>query len=321
MFETIGLKKDDTLYETWYGKIEGIYFTIEETLEDSTSVYALKSDYISSGLLGSVLDFVEQSKREKQDFIQSYSITAEALCINFEKKENTYDIEFFIKELVQKLQNIEIKNTCVHCGRTNNLFFYKHIKGISVMCETCGDNLKNKITVEQNVKNHYFRGFIGSLIGALIGSVLWIVLGLIGWVASFAGYAIAFGSFYGYKKMKGKMNKKGVIINIVTIIIAFILANYLGLYFAVVKDFNWNFAEFPFLFYVLMTPVIFTTKEILMSLLKDLLIGVLFLGLGISSTIRNSFNEAKIMENMKVEKLDGEKEIQEVENEVTEDGI
>lgn len=312
MFERIGFKKDET--DVWYGIVNGIYYILQKTVVDSQPVYSLTSEYECSSLLGSVIDFVENAKREDENLIYKYSITQEKLYVNFyaQKKDidykagdsdstsefNASKIEDFIESFSGKLKALDVKNTCVHCGNQNYLYFYKYNKGISVMCENCGENLRNQITVEQNVKNNYFKGFIGSLIGAVIGSVVWVLLSYAGWVASIAGYAIAFCAFYGYKMLKGKLNKTGVIINIITIIIAFLLANYTGLYIELKKEFELSVAQ-----YIMVTPAFFSDKEMLLAMGKDLLIGAIFLALGIWSTVKKYFVEAGRKTGMKLEKL------------------
>ena len=143
-------------------------------------------------------------------------------------------------------------------------------------------------------------GFLGSVLGALVGSVLWIIIGLLGFIASIAGAAISYCAFKGYSLFKGKLTKKGIVLNIVAIIIAFVFAQYIGLYF----DFKEAIAGADFGLYLMFTPVLFSDSEFLLGLLPNLGLGILFIALGASTSISNNFKAAKNNEELKIEKID-----------------
>lgn len=137
--------------------------------------------------------------------------------------------------------------------------------------------------------NNYFPGILGSLVGALLGSVIWILIGLLNFYASIAGFAIAYASFHGYKVMKGKNTKIGVLINIAAILVAILFAEYIGVFIELTRQ----FPDLSFSRFLSATPILLKDNEFMVSVLPNLGLGLLFAALGCFRLIRGSLASAR----------------------------
>ena len=200
------------------------------------------------------------------------------------------------------MEDIEINQLpkCVHCGTQDNLGKYETPEGVSLLCLDCAAELNKKVETYKEQKNHFVSGFFASLLGAIAGSVLWIALGMINFYASFAGYAIAFAAFWAYSKAGGKLTKAGVVINIVTVIVGILFAEYTGLVLAI-----WRANPgYSFIEYVAYINSILFLPEFLKSECINFVLGILFAFLGCHNIIRNNMTTAKKMENFWIKKID-----------------
>ena len=103
-------------------------------------------------------------------------------------------------------------------------------------CKYCGTPLnKEEKILDSNIefvqkpsnnssKENIGKGILGSIIGSLVGAVIIIILSRIGFVASVAGLAMAYCTFYLYEKFAGSISKKGIIICIIVMIVMTFLA-------------------------------------------------------------------------------------------------
>lgn len=189
---------------------------------------------------------------------------------------------------------------CVHCQSEENLAKYETPEGVSVLCDKCAAELINKMETFSNTKNGYVKGFFASLLGAIVGSVLWIVLGMVNFYASFAGYAIAFAAFWAYKKSGAKLNKTGVIINIICVVVGLLFAEYTGLIITIARaEPGYSFLEyFTYINSVLLLPQ-FLKHEII-----NIILGALFAFLGCHNIIKTNLITAKKMEAFWIKKIE-----------------
>jgi len=71
-----------------------------------------------------------------------------------------------------------------------------------------------------------FLGIIGAIIGAALGSVVWILIGKAGFIAGIAGFLMAVLAMKGYSLLAGSMDRKGLVISILIVLLMIFAANY-----------------------------------------------------------------------------------------------
>ena len=290
-----GFKQFDSEY---IGKVNNYFFSIKDNQASEDLLYVTISiaPSESKNILFKYLDDLQKDNK-----IDDYELTKNEIKIAL-VEDSIYTIDIFLSDLSKVLEEIEAKNICNFCENTENIDLYVSSKVHSFLCQSCGEKLLTDLQEEKNIKPKYLLGFFASLVGALIGSVVWVVLGMLGFIASLAGYAIAYGAFYAYKKVNSKYTKLAIILNVVAIIIAFLFAQYSGIVFEVLREYKAGGITFSDA--ILYTNYLFTNKEFIVALLPDFGFGILFAFLGSFRTIKDNYTSAKEEENFYIEKVD-----------------
>lgn len=247
---------------------------------------------------GRLVDLLDNYKKNK--IIENYSYTDTSFFIDFSANCTGELAKDVLLETTTFLKELETNSICEICQNPEELFFYGTNKGPFILCPDCAEKTKNDLLAHKNRNTNYIKGFFGSLIGAIIGSAVWIILGLAGFYASIAGFAIAYAAFWGYNFMKGKGTKVGVVINIITILIASFFAQYIDIFL----DLTRAYPEITFPVYVYNTPELFTDLAFLKSLLPSFLLGLLFAFLGSNKIIRTTLAVANQMGQAHIEKIE-----------------
>ena len=289
-----GFKQFDSEY---IGKVNNYFFSIKDNQASEDLLYVTISiaPSESKNILFKYLDDLQKDNK-----IDDYELTKNEIKIAL-VEDSIYTIDIFLSDLSKVLEEIEAKNICNFCENTENIDLYVSSKVHSFLCQSCGEKLLTDLQEEKNIKPKYLLGFFASLVGALIGSVVWVVLGMLGFIASLAGYAIAYGAFYAYKKVNSKYTKLAIILNVVAIIIAFLFAQYSGIVFEVLREYKADGITFSDA--ILYTNYLFTNKEFIVALLPDFGFGILFAFLGSFRTIKDNYTSAKEEENFYIEKV------------------
>ena len=129
----------------------------------------------------------------------------------------------------------------------------------------------------------YLKGALGALIGALIGALVWAVVYLLGVIAGIVGLLIGWLAIKGYDKMGGKQDKGKIVVLIVCIIIGVLVGTYKE-----VSDYGITVGQTV----ELVNEVIANDSEVQGEVIRDVVMGLVFAGLGVFSLLRN---EAKKM--------------------------
>lgn len=287
-FKKIGLN--------YIGKIDDFYFSVEDK-NDSENELLISISLEDNSRKSTLFEFFDSLK--EKDEIKDYSFDKNKIFVIFKESENS-DLEAFLMDYAEKLKNIEASCICEYCNNTQNLSYYTNNSVYTLLCEECGKKLMIKYEEDLNKKSNYVPGFAASLVGAFIGSILWIIIGSVGFVASIAGYAIAFCAFKGYEIAKGKLSRFGIVLNIITILLAFFFAQYMGLFISVHK----LQPEISFSTFLIMTPYLFSDIQVIKELLPNFGLGLLFAFLGTYRTIISHFRSAKRNDEFSISKVE-----------------
>lgn len=280
----------------WIGKIGKYYFDILDK-QDSEDELVISVNFAQNENKGRLFEYFDTL--EKDEIISSYGMEENVIKVTF-LENGKEKLDNLLNNISSNFDSINLECKCNNCSNTQDLNYYCYTNRYMLLCSNCAGELQKKIEEDKKRSGNYVKGFFASLIGALIGSIAWILIGCLGFIASIAGAAISYGAFKGYNMAKGKISKTGVVINVITIIIAFLFANYAGIFIQFMKEVE----DGNLLYFILVTPYLFSDAEFLGAVLKDLLLGILFAFLGSSKTVSDYFNQAKHNDNFHVEKIE-----------------
>lgn len=98
-----------------------------------------------------------------------------------------------------------------------------------LVCENCagqiGQNLQQNQQEVQAKKSRVAEGIVGAVLGSLIGCILWILIYKLGYIAGIAGAAIGICAMKGYEMLGGHLDKKGVVISSVIMVVMIYFGN------------------------------------------------------------------------------------------------
>lgn len=233
--------------------------------------------------------FVEMEKEKKiashKSTHGSITLTKTSYLGNFKIEE----VQSLLDEITDKYQQLGASPACFNCNQIGEMGIARY-NGIALpLCDTCFERIQSKINqnLEQHstMKNNYLSGTIGAVLGALVGSVLWVIIGLVGYVASIAGLAIAFASAKGYTLFKGKVTRLTPWIIGLSTLFGLIIAQFVTLDLVFYREFKDSISLGDALSLTFHLP--FLDPEITTEFIKDTLLGLVFAALGAFGTIKN----------------------------------
>ena len=286
----------------WLGTQGKYYFDVQDK-QDSETQLEVSFSLAPNTEKNKLFEYLDTM--QKDQVISDYSMADSKVRATYNESTER-EIGTFIKGLAEKLEEIDARCVCSSCSNTEDLAYYASETSHALLCEDCARKAMNDLEADKAGKGNYIQGFLASLAGAIIGSFFWIVIGALGFVASIAGFAIAWCAFTGYAFAKGKLTKKGIVLNVVAIVIAFIFAQYAGLFIDFLKEVE-SVKGHPILalrVFLLITPEMLSDGEFVKELLPNIGLGLLFAFLGTYRMIANNFKTAKAQENLKIEKID-----------------
>ncbi len=224
----------------------------------------------------------------------------------------------FISEFLKKLRENEVPNANVCCAcLKQDKQKLKHIKtedAVLCMHQNCFDSFsqqidKNVESFKEENKNH-ITGAIGAVLGGLLGTIPWIIAFMAGYFVGWLGLLIGMAANKGYSLFKGKNSKLTPFIIIIVVIIcvftAQVLSEYLSLNSYLVENYEekYSISEMT----ELIVNVFEQSAEYRQEVITNLLLGLLFAGLGIIKVIKSIVIKSKvpfagmyILENQKPE--------------------
>lgn len=150
-------------------------------------------------------------------------------------------------------------------------------------------NLSNELDYAETaqVRSNPALGVVGAIVGALIGAVLWFILYQIGIIASIAGIAIVFCACKGYV-MLSKSDKLGGIVTAIVISVVVLVATVFFCWgYTIYGEVSAEYA-ITLLDAIFAVPSIAFTADLIVEFVKEILIGLILIGVGAMPFIRQA---------------------------------
>lgn len=238
---------------------------------------------------------------QKKNRIMKVDITDAMVMIKFIDNYGTMNTLKNVTELVcARLKELGIMGVeCCNACRCS----FEGVGGEDVLIDGnvfymhsgCIDSLDIAMTQNaEEIKNSgsIGRGILGAALGAVIGAIPWAIAYYAGWFVAFLGFLVGIASKKGYELLGGKETKaKGISIIVSTLlaVVAVEFAVVLAIWYGELSGYGISFMQSVEFFLTALGE----DSEMIGYIIRDILLGWLFAGLGIFSTIKNIFSDTK----------------------------
>ena len=282
-----------------YGSLRGYASTLSEGSGYKQIIISTKfSDPVKQQELQAVLN---QKNITKEYRLQSLLFAPNGIRIVFSDTVGTMKkIAAFVDWFYPLLPEYGASNAdfCSECGGQLTGGTWKMVNGIAFhMHESCAQHLRDEIAAEnetrkQEAEGSYGMGLLGALLGSAIGAIVWAFVLLAGYVASLVGLLIGFLAEKGYTLLKGKQGKGKIAILIIAIILGVVLGTFAADAITLVQminnqELNIAYGDIP----AMILLVFSNDAQYRSGTLSNILIGLLFAGLGVFALLRKTGKE------------------------------
>lgn len=279
LFESLKLK---LLHDQAYGQVDGfplLVTQVDDSLLLNIGLHSLPQK--DSG----VMNFLAQAKSSALLNSFSFSDSGHLLVLELVKAQWDGALDL-LKDLMGSLKSEGVSGGCLACGHPHDLKFFTLDKNFVFLCPDCAAKRKEE---ETNLKNpvSFVLGFLGALAGALVGSIAWIVIGALGFIASIAGMAMGFASFYGYQFLKGPATSFRLVAVAASVLISLVFAEYSGMVIQILKESDAQGWGLDLWTALAITPELLSNPEVISEMLPNFGLGLLFAALGTWGLFKN----------------------------------
>ncbi len=269
-----------------YGNYQGFAATFSEGSGYKRVDFATRfTDPVQKTMFMDALNGVNLQKTFR---IQNLGVADKRIQIIFQDTVGTMNkIREFLNWFVPLLRQFGAApiQICSHCGMEVTSGRWILMDGTAYFLhDACSRSLAEQINAGNAQRKaedtgSYLTGFLGAVGGAIIGAVLWAVILVAGYVASLAGLVIGFLSQKGYDLLKGKQGKGKIAILIVAILLGVFLGTVGGYVVMLIMQEGMGYGIGAYIAVAL---------EVLVENPGDLLLGLLFAGLGVFGILINA---------------------------------
>lgn len=286
-----------------YGNFRGYAVTMEDGNGIKQVIIATK--FTQAGADDALLAEVNAANVQRTYRVQQLNIAPANIQIIFADTVGTMGkIKEFMDWFVPLLDKYGANrwNICAECGAEVASGRWILISGVAYyMHDSCANSVKMQIQSSEQMQREqdtgsYASGAVGAFLGALLGAVVWAVVLCIGFVASIVGLLIGWLSNKGYDLLKGKQGKGKIVVLILAVIVGVVAGTALGYGASLWMEINASLAEeglsaMPFGEYIGWLGVFLQEGELIGYMVKDVLIGLLFAGLGVFAMLKKTSAE------------------------------
>ena len=263
-----------------------------------------KDIYISAYTDGEAFECISaaaDSLRKKYK-LNAFEIKPEYFYIRFFDGIGTIKrIDGFINEFFPELSVWGVKaDVCPHCKNSlDPTATAKLIRGRAVRLHSgCAEEIINGMReaeeLTSSAESGAGKGIAGAILFGLAASIPWAIVYALGWFVGWLGALIGFGVVKGYEKFGGKIKKPIIPVFALIIIVCVVFAQFLGDaiqlgYYINNGELYGSLSDIPEYIKILLTE----EPEYQTTVVKNIIIGLLFAGLGVYGIFRSLINQVK----------------------------
>ena len=286
-----------------YGSLRGYAATLSEGAGWKQVSFSLT--FPDAAQRGLFIDVVHSTDVKKAYRVTQFNVTSKIISVQFLDNPGTMKkITEFLDWIVPLFDQYGATKVgiCPECGAPVTGGCWKLIDGVAhYMHSTCAENVRTQIAGEnedrkQNAEGSYGTGLLGALLGAGLGAIVWALVLLAGFVASIVGLLIGFLAEKGYNLFHGKKGKGKIAILIIAIVAGVVLGTFGAEAISLASYINsgdvyLTYGEIPGALLMLLLE----EPEFASAIGSNILMGLLFAGIGVFALLRKAGNEVADM--------------------------
>lgn len=157
------------------------------------------------------------------------------------------NINFILDAFTAFLHERGFEPCCQTCGSAGQTVGFAVEKARMHLCCNCGARIKSekevKLQEKENKSGNLIGGIVGAFLGSIIGVICIILISQLGYVAAISGVVMAICTVKGYELLGGKLDKVGIIISCVIMVIMTYFGNRLNWGIFVAGELGMNIFE------------------------------------------------------------------------------
>ncbi len=276
-----------------YGEVNGYTVTLsEENSFRYVCINAAVTEMVHQNLIAN-----EQQIRDTYKINMEYHSTCVIASFRTGIGKKIEDIDAFLNVYTSQLAAAgcpRSADTCIHCNMSMDATSrrIKFVGGRAMhLHEGCAQQLADALHSQSEqlstAKSNAGKGILGALLFGLIGALPWAILYALGYFVAWAGLLIGIMAVKGYQKFDGIIKKSTIALLALLIVLLVIGAQLLGVVFEVgaiiLGGEVWGtLANIPFYMNTL-----FGNSEYVSSFVGNILLGLVFAGLGLFGLFRS----------------------------------
>lgn len=280
-----------------YGSLGGYAATMDEGSGWKRIVFSTR--FADPAARAGIVDAANGRDLRKEFRVTDLAVDSGMILVNFYDNPGTMNkIREFLAWFLPMLAHFGASGVdiCPHCGMPVEGGRWAMVNGVAHhLHDACAASLRQEVMAGNEQRQledtgNYFTGFLGAMAGSVIGAVVWAIVLSIGYIASVVGLLIGFLAQKGYDLCKGKQGKAKVVILIFAIIFGVLLGNIAAEFITVFTLMQQG--ELPGLTLNdapwLILAVFLEDAEYRAGVIKNVLMGILFAGIGVFALLRRT---------------------------------
>lgn len=278
-----------------YGIYRGYMLTLQEGAGWKSADFAISTTDELNGVLQGQLGQMLTDETRKEYRIMELGLSKSRLAVKFFDNPGTMGkMEAFIDVICNKLSACEVpgQNYCAHCGQPiDSALSAQDILVGGAVCQMhdgCASSVERDVAAAQEEiksQGNMVTGIIGAILGGIVGAIPWAFAVYNGWFVGIFGLLIAFAAKKGYELLKGKESKAKAVVIILVAIFSVVVAELGGWVFSLIMEGGTLMESLEYFFFVLSID-----GELQTRVISNLLMGLLFAGLGVFDVVRGIFS-------------------------------
>ena len=280
-----------------YGSYKGFYVVVQYLGNDGYSVSVNYAGY-QEGFKERLSRYMDTMKAQQKKI---YKLSIDDYTMNIRIRLQAWGngkklCQPVLDGVINFLQQEGATSGCEACGTQIDVNLVNINGMLHYMCSACKEEIHTALEDRKQQlkvrKSNVVAGIVGAFLGALLGGVIWFIIYQLGYVAAIAGIITVICAIWGYEKLGGSMDVKGIIITCVFSVLMIYMAERASWSYTIYNAFKADY-DLTFFDAFRATPAIIAENDLTSSFVGDLLIGYLLSAVGAASVIIRKIKEAK----------------------------